>query len=80
MILLWQSPQDAAVICNQTYTRSAIELANSANVSLIARADLKEMLETFNRRPKDYGKLRSLFIDPATDANLSGGDSQLDWI
>ena len=80
MILLWQSPQDAAVICNQTYTGSAIELANPVNVSLTAIADLREMLEIFNRQPKYYGKLRSLFLDPAPNGNTGGSDSQLDWI
>jgi HJR/Mrr/RecB family endonuclease len=54
--------QRAIVVTNNYFTRSAVELAHSNNVSLVDRQKLTAMLDEFNKRPKDYNRLASLMV------------------
>jgi HJR/Mrr/RecB family endonuclease len=53
--------QFAMVVTNSRFTFSAGELATKAGVKLIGREELIQLLDIFNTRPKDYGRLRQLF-------------------
>jgi HJR/Mrr/RecB family endonuclease len=57
----------AMVVTNNDFTKSARELAGSNNVRLIGRNDLIELVDDFNRSPKDYGRLAQL-MSPRTDS------------
>ncbi|MDB4864740.1 restriction endonuclease [Pirellulaceae bacterium] len=70
----------AAVLTNQTYTKSAIELAESGNVTLYGRQELTEMIRAFNDKPKDYGKLKQLFDWPARQSPEPIDHIVEDWI
>jgi hypothetical protein len=52
----------AMVVTNNDFTKSARELATSNNVRLIARNELVQLVNDFNRSPKDYGKLARLMV------------------
>jgi restriction system protein len=54
--------QEAIVVTNNSFTRSAIELAMTNSVKLVDRPKLIEMLNEFNKHPKDYGRLSSLMV------------------
>jgi HJR/Mrr/RecB family endonuclease len=56
--------QHAIVLTNNSFTRSAIELAASTKVHLVDRQQLNAMLQTFNRSPKNYSRLADL-LKPA---------------
>ncbi|MBC8353825.1 MAG: restriction endonuclease [Planctomycetes bacterium] len=64
-------------MANQYFTRSAKELAQSSNVDLIDRQDLIEMIQDFNRSPKDYSLLASLFSSQSEAAASSSQSASL---
>ena len=51
----------AIVVTNSTFTRSAVELAESARVELVDRQLLERLVRRFNTLPKDIERLRTLF-------------------
>jgi len=50
----------AIVVSNNTFTRAAMELARTNNVELVDRLQLGNMLDEFNKLPKDYERLARL--------------------
>jgi restriction system protein len=58
----------AVVVTNNSFTRSAIELATSNNVELVDRIDLGRLLDQFNKLPKDYDRLAKMIV-PAISPN-----------
>ena len=56
----------ATVVTNSTFTVSAVALAESNRVKLIDREELSELIEQFNRSPKDYARLAGLMV-PRSD-------------
>lgn len=56
--------QHAMVVTNNSFTRSALDLASIANVSLVNRQGLIVLLDGFNKRAKDYSRL-AMFLTPA---------------
>ncbi|MDF1660692.1 MAG: restriction endonuclease [Planctomycetota bacterium] len=56
-----------AVVTNNQFTKSALELAESNKVEMIAREQLITMIAEFNPQPKNYGKLL-LLMKPKAEA------------
>jgi hypothetical protein len=59
----------AMVATNNDFTKSARELATSNGVRLIGRNELVQLLNDFNRSPKDYGRLARLMV-PRNDSDV----------
>jgi len=57
--------QRAIVVTNNSFTRAAIELASSGNITLIGREELIRLLSEFNKRAKDYARLAALMTPAA---------------
>jgi HJR/Mrr/RecB family endonuclease len=55
----------AIVVTNNSFTKSAIELANSGNITLIGREELVRLISEFNKRAKDYAHLAALMTPAA---------------
>lgn len=70
----WQC-QRAVALTNRAFTDAAIELARSNRVDLIDRAKLCEMIEEFNKAPKDYRYLAQLVVPWRTRGGVGVPDA-----
>ena len=68
------------VVTNNEFTRSAIQLAGSNNVSLVSRSELTSMIGDFNLCDKDYVRLAELMEPRELEAEMQESGDDAFWL